>query len=53
MAAADGHAFGHIVNDVRRLETAQRFTVSRDGSFIESANAFLVFFGIGRDLRAH
>jgi hypothetical protein len=44
MAAAHGHPFRHIVYDVRRLETAQRLAMSWDGSFVESANALLVFF---------
>ena len=29
MAAADGHPFRHIVDDVRRLETSQRLAMSR------------------------
>ena len=44
MAAAHGHPFRHIVDDVRRLETSQRLAMSWHGSFVESANAFLVFF---------
>jgi hypothetical protein len=44
MAATHGHPFWHIVDDVRRLETAQRLAMSWDGSFVERANALLVFF---------
>jgi hypothetical protein len=43
MAASDGHPLRHIVYDVRRLETSQRLSMPRDGSFVESANALLVF----------
>jgi hypothetical protein len=43
MAASDGHAFRQIVYDVWRLETSQRLAMSWHGSFVESANAFLVF----------
>ena len=42
MAAADGHPFWHIVDDVRRLETAQRLSMARHGSFVECADALLV-----------
>jgi hypothetical protein len=44
MAATHGHPFRHIVDDVRRLETSQRFSMSWHGSFVKGTNAFLVFF---------
>jgi hypothetical protein len=44
MAAADGHPFRYLVYNVRRLETSQRLSMSWHGSFVKSANAFLVFF---------
>ena len=42
MAAADGHPFWHIVDNVRRLETSQRLSMSRNSGFVESADALLV-----------
>src|SRR5687767_8402323 len=44
MAAGDRHPLRQIVDDMRRLQTAQRLAMSRDGSFVESADAPLVFF---------
>jgi hypothetical protein len=45
MAASDRHPLRQIVYDVRRLETSQRLSMSWHGSFVESADPFLVFFG--------
>src|SRR5713226_6089083 len=44
MAASDGHPLRQIVYDVRRLETPQRLAMPWDGSFVECADALLVFF---------
>jgi hypothetical protein len=40
MAAADRHPLRQIVNDVRRLETSQRLSMSWHGSFVEARTRF-------------
>jgi hypothetical protein len=42
MTVSDGHAFGHVVDDVWRLDSPESLPMSRDGSFVKSTNELLV-----------